>query len=108
MKSHVASLARTGAILICIGSFFAIAAPGDGQTAMIMYPAWLAGGIIGLTALRMLCTSSAARSQWPLVGGLATVALLSVAWSFYVCFLYSREGERSHAETKDGTNVPLR
>lgn len=68
-------LAILGTGLIGLGSFVGIQAPGDGQTAMVVFPAWFLGGLMLLGA--------AVWSPSSVVGGLAVFALGSVGWCFW-------------------------
>ena len=84
-------LAVLGTLLICGGSFFAIVAPGDGQTGMFTFPLWGLGAWAGIAAL--IKARSASDGSMRIVGCLALIALASVAWSFYASVKYTHDRE---------------
>ncbi len=82
---NTASLAFTGSALICAGSFFAIVAPGDGQTGMFTFPLWGLGAAAGISAFRR------GGDERRAVLILALIAIASVGWSFVASAKYSRD-----------------
>ena len=94
-----ALLALIGLALICFGAFFAILAPGDGQTGMFVLPAWFFGIPCGLAGLIM--------SFWAelkpikvFVWIVALLALAAVGWSFYASYRYEQDWQAKHNRAK--------
>jgi len=81
------TLAFVGTALICAGSFFAIVAPGDGQTGMVTFPLWVLGAVAGIVALGRAARGDA-RSEVLILAG---IAIASVVWSFLASVQYSRD-----------------
>ncbi|MGV3617871.1 MAG: hypothetical protein ACO1SV_21305 [Fimbriimonas sp.] len=91
MKALALTLAIGGTLLICAGSAIGMLAPGDGQTGMIVFPAWLLGGMAGLVALLLVLFDRGARPAWGIVAICAIVAFSSVAGVFQASEAYERE-----------------
>jgi hypothetical protein len=101
MKALALTLAVAGTLLICAGSAIGMLAPGDGQTGMVVLPAWFLGGMAGLAALLLVIFDQEARSAWGIVAVCAIVAFASVAGVFQATSAYEQEREkrqRSHIE----------
>jgi len=75
-------LAIGGTVLICLGSFFVIAAPGDGQTGMFAFPLWFFGGWAGLAAIGSVVSRRNSSGISASIIGLALVSIGSVVWGF--------------------------
>lgn len=86
------TLAVLGASFICFGSFFAIVAPGDGQTGMIAFPAWAIGACSGMSAISK--SASASKATKKAVGAIAVVAIGSVVWSLVASMTYTQNAGR--------------
>lgn len=89
-------------ILICLGSFFGIVAPGDGQTGMFLYPLWGIGGVLGVYAIVGVFKAHSSSVVRLIVIILACIALTSVIWSFVASAQYSRGWEQRHREKVTG------
>lgn len=80
-----------GCILFCFGSLIAIAAPGDGQTGMVVFPCWFVGGgliVAGLARSVNLKTPTWGRIPIALC---AFISLGSAAWSFKAAEDYQKQ-----------------
>ena len=80
--------ACSGTVLIVLGSLVAVAAPGDGQTAMVTYPLWLCGGVLGIMAIASAIVGRARRRGWVVIGLFALIAISSVVWALVVSINY--------------------
>jgi hypothetical protein len=67
-----------GALAIGCGSLIGIAAPGDGQTGMTIFPMWGLGAMLGLFAVAMCISSRASAAVWSVVVVCALIAIGSV------------------------------
>ena len=84
-------IAVAGAFLVCFGSMFGILAPGDGQTGMLLFPLWGAGGVLGVISIVLSWQRRAPIWQRGVIVILALGALVSVVWSFVAAQSYSAE-----------------
>ncbi|HTQ08848.1 MAG TPA: hypothetical protein VMI31_02135 [Fimbriimonadaceae bacterium] len=81
-------LAFLGCGAICLGSLFGIAAPGDGQTGMFLFPLWGIGAILGIASIANAYAARARTWAWLAIALLALVAIASVVWSFIASARY--------------------
>ena len=91
--SPIASIALRaffGMALILGGSFYAIAAPGDGMTAMFTFPMWGIGGCLVLSAIVSVVSRRFTFGERSTVFVFALIAAGSVIWSFVASVQYSR------------------
>lgn len=91
-------LATVGCTLICIGSFVAISAPGDGQTGMVTFPLWLIGGALGIVTIVSYVAQGAQRSGGGWLILLGGISIGSVIWSFAAASRYETEWHHARRE----------
>lgn len=68
--------------LVCIGSLVVILAPGDGQTGMVAFPLWLAGGVLWLVSFGLAMFSERNLGPWWSVVVLGLLSRASVHHAF--------------------------
>ena len=85
-------LAVLGTVAICLGSFVAIVAPGDGQTGMVTFPLFFLGSMLGIgSIIGFLATRPGSGTGW-CVAALAAIAIGSVIWSYLASAAYEHVG----------------
>jgi hypothetical protein len=87
-------LAVIGGVAICGGSFFAIIAPGDGQTGMCCCPLVGIGALCGIGAVVLGITRGLSTAQCIVVSVCGGVAVVSIAWSVVASQRYERRRRR--------------
>ena len=85
MKGSVIALATLAMLLVFCGSFFAIAAPGDGQTGMVTYPCWFFGFLFAIASFGK---GGLKKGNRELVLTFGLLAIISVALAFLAAFNY--------------------
>jgi len=81
-KSKAIRYAIFATCFICIGSFFIIVAPGDGQTGACAFPLMLIGLIFAIVSI---CHGGLNRENRGVVGGLAVTSALLLLSSYVAC-----------------------
>ena len=87
-------LAVGGSILICLGSFVAYAAPGDGQTGMVCFPLWGLGGLMGISSVVI---GGFKRNYMLFILPLAIISIYSVTLAFKAADDYEKNWESKHS-----------
>ena len=96
MVDFIAALLAVIALpLILFGAYFAILAPGDGQTGMFVCPAWLIGIRCGLVSL-VLSFSCELKAIKIGIWVCALIALSAGAWSYVASVQYERDWSERH------------
>lgn len=70
------TLAIVGTLLICLGSFVGIQAPRDGQTGMVVFPAWFIGGALILGVFLYVGPSRT-------ILAMSAISIASVVWCLW-------------------------
>lgn len=82
--------AVVGLLLIAFGSLIVVAAPGDGQTGMVVFPLLGIGGTLGIIAIvRAWNIRSIEPVAIVVVGTCAAIAAAFVAWAIIASSRYS-------------------
>lgn len=77
---------------MCAGAFFAISAPGDGQTAMFVYPLWLLG-VLPMAIAGVLTFGRRAMPAAKEARGFVVAMVLLAACSVFGSFLATKDYE---------------
>jgi hypothetical protein len=104
MKIGMVGLIILALLFVWCGSYVAIAAPGDGQTGMVTFPAWglgitLAGVSVAMGALK--------KNNREFFWTCAFLAVVSVVWSFFASWQYESNFQSSLREKNSlSNNIP--
>src|SRR5262245_33960661 len=78
-------LAVIGLALFLFGAFFAIAAPGDGQTGMFVFPAWIVGIPLGIAGF-VLSFRAEFKTVKIMVWSAVAIAFVAFGWSIWASY----------------------